>query len=450
MNSTKLTEFHIGFDDTDSLKGNCTTYVATKIIEHIHHKVQFLDYPRLIRNNPNIPWKTRGNGSVALSMKVNRNEIEDILQTVINLIEENHEEDINTNPGMVVLVGKVPPILTEFAHKALTEVISLSTAKKFAKRNCFRTFSLGNGRGIVGALAAVGNQLNPLKEDFTYELLTYRTPSNVGTRRRIDLNSVKEMDIKLQPHVFNNIDEESGKMLIAPMGKDPVLYGIRGESAEVLLEAMKLVKVFEPIERYCIFRTNQGTDQHFKYANNRIKNFHVFKGEIEVLTQPQTHLGGHTFFQAQIVQSGVRCDVAAFEPTKSFRKVIRKLYPGDHILAFGGVKYNKEHKVFTIQLEKFKVLKVAPQFKFENPFCPKCGKRLISNGTNKGYKCKHCGYKDRTIEKIKIPIIRDLKESSIWIPPGQAQRHLVMPYRRLNLPKKTSVIIITDWWKILQ
>ncbi|MHA1685325.1 MAG: TiaS agmantine-binding domain-containing protein [Candidatus Heimdallarchaeaceae archaeon] len=450
MSNERLIKLHIGFDDTDSLKGNCTTYVATKIIEKIHSKVRFLDYPRLIRNNPNIPWKTRGNGSVALSMEISKEEVEKVIDTVISLIKENHEEDKNTNPGMVAVTGKISSELSAFSHRALTEIISLKTAKKFAEKNCLTTFSLGNGRGIVGALAAIGNQLDPVEEDFTYELLTYRIPANIGTKRQIDFKSVKEMDQKLQPYVFNNIDEESGKMLIAPMGKDPVLYGIRGENAEILLNAMKMIIVYEPIERYCIFRTNQGTDQHFKYGKNKIKNFHVFAGELEVLSKPQTYLGGHTFFYAKVSQTEAKCAVAAFEPTKGFRKAIRKLCPNDHILAFGGIKYSKEHQIFTLQLEKCQIINLAPQFKVENPFCPNCGKRMISNGTNKGYKCRNCGYKDRHISKIKKPIVRDIKVGEIWIPPGQAQRHLVKPYRRYKLPKKEEVILIQNWWQILR
>ena len=55
MPDLKNTTLHIGFDDTDSLKGGCTTYLALRIIELLAPLVNFIDYPRLIRNNPNIP-----------------------------------------------------------------------------------------------------------------------------------------------------------------------------------------------------------------------------------------------------------------------------------------------------------------------------------------------------------------------------------------------------------
>ena len=63
---------HIGIDDTDSPKGMCTTYLSYEIVKFLKkQKVQLLDYPSLIRFNPNIPWKTRGNGAVRLTIKTN-------------------------------------------------------------------------------------------------------------------------------------------------------------------------------------------------------------------------------------------------------------------------------------------------------------------------------------------------------------------------------------------
>ncbi len=66
------TILNVGFDDTDSPKGMCTTYLAYKIVNYLKkEKVEFLDFPKLIRFNPNIPWKTRGNGAVGLKIKTN-------------------------------------------------------------------------------------------------------------------------------------------------------------------------------------------------------------------------------------------------------------------------------------------------------------------------------------------------------------------------------------------
>jgi len=56
---------HIGLDDTDSVKGGCTTWLATEIIKELS-EFDLIGNPRLVRLNPNVPWKTRGNGAVSL------------------------------------------------------------------------------------------------------------------------------------------------------------------------------------------------------------------------------------------------------------------------------------------------------------------------------------------------------------------------------------------------
>ena len=66
----KESVLNIGFDDTDSPTGMCTTFLAYKIVDLLQkQKTEFLDFPKLIRFNPNIPWKTRGNGAVSLKIK---------------------------------------------------------------------------------------------------------------------------------------------------------------------------------------------------------------------------------------------------------------------------------------------------------------------------------------------------------------------------------------------
>ena len=60
---------HIGIDDTDSLKGGCTTWLATEIISELS-EFDLIGSPRLVRLNPNVPWKTRGNGAVAFTFGI--------------------------------------------------------------------------------------------------------------------------------------------------------------------------------------------------------------------------------------------------------------------------------------------------------------------------------------------------------------------------------------------
>lgn len=446
MSDLRNTTLHIGFDDTDSLRGGCTTFLALKLVERISNDVEFLDYPRLIRNNPNIPWKTRGNGAIGLTLKVKDNDVESIVERTINTLNDMYEEDKNTNPGLVIIKGEIPQELEHFAHKALTEVISITTAKNFAEKFCFKYYTIGNGRGLIGGIAAIGNALQPNLEDFTYELLTYRMPQNIKKKRVIDYESLIQADKKYSPQVFNNIDEESKKIIIAPAGPDPILYGIRGEEPTILIEMMKEIKTMEPISAHCIFRTNQGTDQHFKYANSDVANYNVFKGEIKILEKPKIIPGGHVISHGELVSNKNSVDIAAFEPSKGFRNIIKYLLPEDRIMAFGGVRYKEEFQGFTIQLEKCEILFLTDHFKEESPFCPSCNNRMISNGFNKGYKCRKCGYKDRELTKVRTPIDRKLSKG-LFIPPAQAQRHLVKPHRRYKFPLKDTFILINNWWK---
>ena len=48
---------HIGIDDTDSIHGGCTTWVATEVIKELS-EFDLIGHPRLVRLNPNVPWKT--------------------------------------------------------------------------------------------------------------------------------------------------------------------------------------------------------------------------------------------------------------------------------------------------------------------------------------------------------------------------------------------------------
>jgi len=104
-NSTIL---HIGIDDTDSPKGMCTTFLSYKIVKFLEkQKIEFVDYPSLIRFNPNIPWKTRGNGAVRLTIKTrNPNKIKkEIIQFITNYSDTKN----GANPGLVFFQNQSIP-----------------------------------------------------------------------------------------------------------------------------------------------------------------------------------------------------------------------------------------------------------------------------------------------------------------------------------------------------
>src|SRR4030067_373820 len=57
----------LAFDDTDSPEGMCTTYLAALVLEG-PPEYSLIGLPRLVRRNPNIPWKTRGNAAICLPL----------------------------------------------------------------------------------------------------------------------------------------------------------------------------------------------------------------------------------------------------------------------------------------------------------------------------------------------------------------------------------------------
>ena len=105
-----MVKLHIGFDDTDSPNGGCTTYIAALLVEKLSNMgVSFTDYPRLIRLNPNVPWKTRGNGALCLSIECPEDSVDKIKATVIDTVEANSELGYGgTDPGVVFISEDIP------------------------------------------------------------------------------------------------------------------------------------------------------------------------------------------------------------------------------------------------------------------------------------------------------------------------------------------------------
>ncbi len=60
----------VGIDDTDSRSGMCTTYLCTVLVDELESYGE-VSTPVLVRLNPCIPFKTRGNGAVAFEILIN-------------------------------------------------------------------------------------------------------------------------------------------------------------------------------------------------------------------------------------------------------------------------------------------------------------------------------------------------------------------------------------------
>ena len=377
---TQQSTMHIGLDDTDSTKGGCTTYLTAVLIEKLQKfMVQYIDYPGLIRLNPNVPWKTRGNGALCLRFTYPTKFEDQIKETALDLWEKHSAvKEKGTDPGLVFYKTKeIPTELKVYSKKTEITIVTLKEATMLIKKLGAEAAGFNSCRGIIGSLAAIGETLDC---DHTYELIAYRTPENLGTKRRVDKTSIFEMDKITSPYTFNNVDTEKGRVIITPRGPDPILFGIRGELAEIVKKAFGLVKPQEPIERWVIFRSNQGTDAHLKPIKSlcEIEPYSSVIAKGTVSKNPWIVPLRHVIFS--IKDDSAEIDCAAYEPTGDLRKVARELVIGDSVEVYGAVHKATASKPLTINLEKIHILNLNQKKLTENPVCPNCGKHLKSMG----------------------------------------------------------------------
>ena len=437
---------HIGLDDTDSTRSGCTTYIAAVLVEKLEKKgAEFLDYPSLVRLNPNVPWKTRGNGALCLRIELDQKLEPKIKEIVVDAVEALSDLDCKgTDPGIVFFdKPEIPGEFKDFTRNAVTGVVTLKKATRLISKYGGEALGFNSCRGIIGALAAIGETF---EGDHTYEAIAYRTPENRGAKRRVDESSIFEMDRLTEPYTFNNVDSEKHRVIITPRGPDPILFGVRGETPEIVKKAFGLVKTLEPVERWVVFRTNQGTDAHLTQVSSLsdLKPYSSVIARGEVSRNPRVVPLRHVIFSLKDESGEVDC--AAYEPTGSLRKVARQFIIGDLLEVHGAVRKGSASKALTVNLEKMNILSLVPRVKYQNPMCQDCGKRLESMGKGQGFRCKKCGGRFEHARKVEVSERRKLR-SGLYVTSTRSQRHLTKPMRRYGLEKQNAVAktMIEDW-----
>jgi tRNA(Ile2)-agmatinylcytidine synthase len=417
----------IALDDTDSReRGMCTTYLATRLAETLASEGETVDRRVLVRLNPAVEHKTRGNAALALHTSASTGKAFDRACRAVERWSEFDDE--RTSPGVVVVPGDpaaVPPSVAEFARDALGEFHSLDAALALIEDHDYRHRGWDGGRGRIGALAAVGAPA--AFDEWTYEHVSYRAFERCGTPREVDVDSVFAAAEERYPTVWDTVDRVESEPVCVPNAPGPVLHGIRGDDPDDCRAVAAAIEG-EPIDRCATFLTNQGTDAHLREATDSsegLRDGRAYRVSGVVTDPPETRRGGHVFVGLDVdtdedgSDGRESVDCVAFEPTKRFRDRVRALRAGDGLTVCGEVSRG------TLKLEKFAVRSLV-RTERTPPSCPSCERSMESAGRGQGYRCRDCG---TTGEKVETRIERDLERGWYEVPPC-ARRHVAKPLVR--------------------
>ncbi len=492
--SDNFIPWHVAFDDTDSLKGMCTTYLATVITWRlVAAGARLIDFPRLIRHNPNVPKKTRGNGGVVVSAFIPARLIDSLEREIVKQVESLAHVGDDANPGLLFVRGMIPP---EFEDRELVvskigcELVSLDEIHAVIDRLQdqwavdVRYQAWGTGDGLVGAFGALTRQL--LGSGYTFELLTYRPLSEAILPRDVPpFNLVNQLS-KDFPTTLMNVDPSHDVILIFPRGPDPVICGIRGTNPDELIKFWIRLQNKTPLETMMLFRTNQHLDSHVKAfwkvhphgkALHAARPHDVIVKVVTIVSEPVTIPGRHVFILSREHEGKLEdpsdsvtsyCWLAAYEPTKQFRNYVRHLTVGDVIQVVGSIREVSKNSItrlqhlfkdleffltneitgmtMTINLEEFLVISLASRIRVVNPRCPNCGKTLTSAGKSKGFKCKRCHGKFPSLQQLEEQVPRVLVEGKTYQVPPLAMRHVNKPkHVHLFRPPSCPRLPNDDW-----
>jgi tRNA(Ile2)-agmatinylcytidine synthase len=401
----------VGLDDTDSPGGMCTTYIGVVLAGRLRDLHFPVHEARLLRLNPNVIYKTRGNAAICLNVTGDR---ETVFRTACEVVEKyacfDHE---NTNPGVVVVESSPSP---QFYWQAVRGFCTVEVAKDILNDAGALYRGYKNERGLIGATAAVCSEV----PDRTYEYLAYRKPEAFGTPRNVGRESLFLAEQETYPHTWDSVDTANDVVVCVPHTPDPVLFGIRGESPAWVSKARDLVES-EPTGLEQVFVTNQGTDSHLLDGEDvSLAEGLSYRLQGTVGSMARTGRGGHVCLGIE-TNTGAEVNCMAYEPTKGFRNIVRSLLPGDAVEVTGSFKNG------SLNIEKIHIRKLIGAGVRRPPICGACGKRMTSAGREKGYKCRRCGA--RTMEPEHIPVNRDLETGWYEVPPI-ARRHLAKPLCR--------------------
>jgi tRNA(Ile2)-agmatinylcytidine synthase len=438
----------IGVDDTDSPRGGCTTHVLTEIVRVARERgVDVIGEPRLVRLNPNVPWKTRGNASLAVRLGAGRGRrtqigeidrrpvwshargrpvrssqraplVEALWESV--LVGSAHEPA--TDPA---LISGDRPLPSSLYDRAVRSVVPVAEAESALHAAGYEIRVRGTRRGLVGAGAAVawpGRRA-------TWELLAYRSTARSSAPRRVGVASVRAARAKY-PSLFLCYDARTRRLLVAPHTPCPILFGLRSTDPTILRAAAHEVRS-EPVDRWLRFRTNQGTGDHVReFVDGTLEPFASGRLVGTVASPPRDLPGGHVRLDL-IDRRGSPISCLAFEPSKTLPAVVRSLVPGERTELWGGRGEDPTFRIEGVVLgERPQVRSPGPR-----PRCPTCGKATRSLGQGRGYRCRGC--------RVRLP---PEARAEVLLPPrfGKGTYHPTPSARRHLAPIGPESDSVTD------
>lgn len=390
----------------------CTTYVGATVADELESAGHAVLARRLVRLNPAIEHKTRGNAAVGIETSASPEIAHSIARERVEALAV--ADDPATNPGVAAVDADRAGALAGLTWRAIRGVVPIEAARTALAAVDARTTTVGSGRGLVGAAAAVGAGV--ALEGWTVELLAYREPRRWGTPREVA--AVADAADRTYPETWDTVDRTAGEAVCVPNTPGPVLFGLRGETPAAVTAAAAELE-HEPVERRSLFTTNQGTDQHLRPAAvGAAHDGGAFTVSGRVVAAPSTRPGGHVHLT--VGSGGDRLPCVAFEPTGRFRDRVRHLRVGDRVTVCGEVADG------TLKLEKF-ALRRPVRHRRVVPRCPGCGRSMESAGAEQGYRCRRCD--TAAPRKPVVPLARDLEVGWYEVPPV-ARRHIAKPLVR--------------------
>ncbi len=409
----------IALDDADSHYGGCTTYVTYRILRDLlREEIKPVSLPLLIRLNPYVPFKTRGNAATKFVVAVPEEKVPSLIEMVLHLVNEYSERRGKASPGVAVLVSEsldVPSELVWLYCKAVRDVVSFDLVEKICEKANVKLFG---GRGRIGAAAALG----AVAQDLTYELLVYGDP-DAKSKLNLDFDYVKLVDILTNPLTFTNIDVDDRKILLTPAGPDPVLLGIRGDSPlHVMLFLLALLPhVYHLVEGWLMYRTNQATEIHienalspsYTYMPDRTCGLVVSTERTETRHVKARTSRGHLFAYRHLGRIASTLELCT--------GLVLEWWGGKRLCLEGYFTYVEGLRILSSRLVELR-----------NPRCPKCGCRLESAGRGR-LRCRKCNYMTESLDKELISTSLRQLEHLLVLPKVSEHRHLMKPLSRVGL-----------------